>query len=172
MLVKKLNILVVVSILSVAYQAHAQSVATTLLRGKQAFEFVEAVVANPQQLIALSLGIEGRFRMQGHYEGLNNQYAQNAGWFAKGPAGLDHIGVASEPTKHQRHGNYSITLHKLTFKECEVLANYVPFNSHFVSVELNGNRVSSQGTQMGAVLDCESEWFFQEGKNTIKYVGR
>ncbi|WP_247845702.1 hypothetical protein [Marinobacter alexandrii] len=172
MLLKKLKIIVVVSLVSVASHVHAQSVATTLLRGKQAFEFVEAAIANPQQLIALALGIEGRFRMQGNYEGLDNQYAQDAGWFVTGPAGLDHIEVASEPTKHQRHANYSITLRKLTFKECEVLSNYVPFNAHFVSVELNGDRVSSKRNHVEDVLGCENEWFFQDGKNTIKYVGR
>ncbi|WP_421910612.1 hypothetical protein [Marinobacter sp.] len=172
MISRQLTVVFGLIFLLATIQVNAQSVASTLIRGKNTFEFAEEVLANPQQLVALSLAIESRFQMQGDYRGLSNRYAQNAGWFAKGPMGLEHIEVASEPTQHQAHGNYSITLRKLTFKECQFLANNRPIKAMFTSVQLNGKTVFGRGHQEQTGVLCDDEWFFQDGKNTIQYVGR
>lgn len=143
-----------------------------LKRGKDVVDFYKAAVENPQEIVLLSLEIQSTFaNSSNRFKDLSNDLAQKLGYFNVGPLGLDHVVLRSEPSPSLPYGFYSIALKKLKFKECEVLANYKAINDSFVRVELNGVPVSVNGVRQKAVELCKSQWFFQEGKNVIKYIG-
>lgn len=153
-------------------QAQLVQAAGTLLRGKSVLEFYEAAVANPQQVILMSVEIRGLFANSStRYKDLSNELAQKMKWFDVGPLGLEHVELKSEPSQGYQYGYYSITLKKLNLKQCEVLSNYKALNQNFVRVELNGNPVSLNGSPQQSVAVCKSQWFLQDGNNELKYIG-
>lgn len=153
-------------------QAEILQTVGALKRGKDVVDFYKAAIENPQEVILLSLEIQSTFaNSSNRFKDLSNDLAQKLGYFNVGPLGLDHVELRSEPSPSLPYGFYSITLKELKFKECEVLANYKAINDSFVRVELNGVPVSINGVRQKAVELCKSQWFFQEGKNVIKYIG-
>lgn len=141
------------------------------MRGKSILEFYEAAIANPQQVLLLSVEIRSRFTGDStRYKHLSNELAQSLGLFDAGPLGLDHIELGSEPSPSSEHGYYSIKLKKLNFKQCTALANHTPLNQNFVRVELNGVPVIANGATQQTLAVCRSQWFFQSGRNELKYV--
>lgn len=156
-----------------ASSSHAQvmQAAGTLMRGKGILEFYEEAIENPQQVLLLSLEIRRLFhRSSTGYKDLNNGLAQKMGWFNYGSLELESMELKPEPSQSHQYGYYSITLKKLTSKQCEALANHTALNQNFVHVELNGSPVSSKVTPQRAVAVCKTQWFFQDGKNEVKYV--
>lgn len=155
-------------------QSNAQvlGAVSTINRGKSILEFYEAAIANPQQLVLLSEHIRQTFaNTPTRYDQLSNELAQNMGWFDKGPLGLSHIEVAPETSSGHKSGYFSITLKKLDFKQCEALANYRPINDMFVRVELNEVQVGGTSSPNPSTAVCKTAWFFQDGKNQLKYIG-
>ncbi len=152
-------------------QAQAISTVGTLVEGKHVLDFYKTAINNPQQILILALNIEGLFSGgPDRYKGLSNEFAVKMKWFETGPLALEHIELSPEPLTTLPYGNYSITLKQLTEKECKALTNN-SINLFFVRVELNGATISARGNQIKAGEPCKSEWFFQDGKNELKYVG-
>lgn len=166
------SLLIAISCLTVTPgQAQIIQSVGTLARGKNILEFYEAAIVNPQQVLLLSLEIHRLFLSSStRYKDLSNDLAQKMGWFNKGPLGLEHIELKPEPSQGSQYGYYSITLKQLNFKQCEALSNYTALNQNFVRVELNGSPVFANASKQQAVAVCKSEWFFQDGKNKLKYV--
>jgi hypothetical protein len=165
-------LLVAISCLTVTF-AQAQIIQSlgALERGKSVLEFYEAAVVNPQQVLLLSLEIHNLYlSTPSRYKDLSNDVAEKMGLFNKGPLGLEYIELRPEPSPGSQYGYFSITLKKLKFKQCEVLANYTPLSHIFVRVELNGSPIFSNASPQQAVAVCKSESFFQDGKNELKYV--
>lgn len=165
--------LLVVILCLIASPGQAQIIQSmgTLVRGKSVLEFYEAAIVNPQQVLLLSLEIQRLFPSSStRYKDLSNDLAQKMGWFNKGPLGLEHMELKPEPSQGSQYGYYSITLKKLNFRQCEALFNYTALSQSFVRVELNGSPVFFNGSPQQAVVVCRSEWFFQDGKNELKYV--
>lgn len=153
--------------------AHAQIIqaTSTLMRGKSILEFYEVTIANPEQVLLLSLEIHSLFMGSStRYKDLSNDLAQKVGWFNNGPMGLEHIELRPEPSQSYEYGYYSITLKKLSFKQCEVLSNHVALNRNFLRIELNGSPVFLNGSQQKTAVLCKSQGLFQDGKNELKYV--
>lgn len=141
------------------------------IRGKSILDFYEAAIANPQQILLLSVEIKGLFDGSStRYKGLNNDLVQKLGLFDAGPLGLDHIELRSESSPAYEFGYYSITLKKLTFKQCAMLSKHRALSGNFVRVDVNGNTVSVGGVPQQTTVPCKSQWFFQNGKNELKYV--
>jgi hypothetical protein len=158
-------------LVATASQAQVIQAVGTLARGKDILEFYEAAIANPQQVLILSSEIQTLFFSSStRYKDLSNDLAQKVGWFNSGPMGLEHIELKPEPSPSYQYGYYSITLKKLKSKQCELLSNHAALNRNFVRVELNGSPVFANGTQQQTVALCKSQWFFQDGKNELKYV--
>lgn len=158
-------------LVAAASQAQVIQAVGTLTRGKNILEFYEAAIVNPQQVLILSLEIRTLFLGSStRYKDLSNDLAQKVGWFNSGPLGLEHIELKPEPSPGYQYGYYSITLKNLKSKQCEVLSNYAALNRNFVRVELNGRPVFANGSQQQAVALCNSQWFFQDGRNELKYV--
>jgi len=59
----------------------------------------------------------------------------------------------------------------LTQKECQVLVNYPGFEKAFVRVELNNSNIYENEAKIEGEAQCKEEWFFQERKNELKYIG-
>ena len=156
---------------SVLLHAQALQAIGTLKRGKDLLDFYKAAISNPEQVFLLAIEIQSTFGQgQTRYKDLSNNLAQKFGLFYKGPLALDHIELRPEASPGYEYGYFSITLKQLTFKECEVLANYPAIDGNFVRVELNGTAVYSNGSRQQKIAACRSEWFFQDGKNELKYV--
>lgn len=157
----------------IAMPCHAQIAGAigTAMRAKSIFEFYEAAIENPQQVLLLSVEIRGLYRGGStRYKDLNNALAQKLGLFDAGPTELEHIELRPEPSPTYEYGYYSITLKKLTFKQCTALSNHRALNQNFVRVELNGKVISPSGAPTKTITLCTSQWFFQDGKNELKYV--
>ena len=158
-------------LVAAASQAQVIQAVGTLTRAKNILEFYEATIANPQQVLVLSLEIRSLFLGSStRYKDLSNELAQKVGGFNSGPLGLEHIELKPEPSPGHQYGYYSITLKKLKSKQCEVLSNYAELNRNFVRVELNGSPVFADGAQQQTLALCKSQWFFRDGKNELKYV--
>ncbi len=144
----------------------------TLRRGQSALDFHKAAVANPKQIMLLAVQIRGLFANSSTgYKGLNNELAENVGWFMDGPLALNHIVLSSHPSSGYKYGYFSITLKQIKKRECQALANHASLNGNFDKVLVNGVPVFQRNNQRLSVSDCESQWFFQDGKNTVKYIG-
>lgn len=144
----------------------------SLKRGKTALDFYKAAIANPQQIILLAVQIRSLFAgAQPGYKGLNNELAENVGWFMGGPLALDHIVLSSHPSPGYEHGYFSITLKQMNHGDCRVLARHASLNGNFIKVLVNGVPVYMSGNQRWSASPCETQWFFQGGKNTVKYIG-
>jgi hypothetical protein len=143
----------------------------TAMRAKSIVEFYESAIANPQQILVLSVEITSLYKGGStRYKDLNNAIAQKQGLFDTGPLGLDHIELRPEPSPTYEYGYYSITLKRLSFKQCTALSNHSEVNKNFVRVELNGKIISPIEAPKKPMTPCTSEWFFQDGKNELKYV--
>lgn len=144
----------------------------TLVRGKSVLDFYEAAIANPSEVITLASEIRKAFKLSpSRYEGLSNNFAQQAGWFQSGPLGLEHIELRPEPSSGHPFGHFSITIKKLSFEQCELLIGNSGVNANFVSVALNGEEVSPRDVHLSHEPQCKKQRLFQDGENAIKYVG-
>ena len=160
-----------VSLTVASAQAQVVQAAGALKRGKSILDFYEAAIANPEQVLLLSLEIHGLFMGSStRYKDLSNDLGQKVGWFKYDPIGLERIELRPEPSQSYQYGYYSITLKKLNFKQCEALSNHAALNKNFLRVELNGSPVFLNGSQQQTLALCKSQWFFQDGKNELKYV--
>lgn len=136
----------------------------TLDKGKDVWEFYKAAVANPAQITLLSIDIEDMFRNEStRYKELNNKFAEHVGWFKNGALGADDINLSPEKSQSYEYDHYSITLRKLDFKQCQILANYRPFKDRFDHIEING-------VKQGGAATCRSNWFSLDN-NSMKLVG-
>lgn len=143
--------------------ANPLQVASTLNKGNDVWEFYKAAVANPVQITFLSNDIESMFRDSStRYQELNNKFAESVNWFKNGTMGADYITLQSEKSPDYEYGYYSITLKKLDFKQCQILANYPPFKGRFEHVEIND-------AKEGGAAACKSKWFTSDN-NSIKFV--
>jgi len=162
------SLLLVLSSATTSQAQVTQALATTA-RAKNALEFYEGGVGVPQQLIFLSSSIQLHFGTDVHrYKGLSNELALQLGWFDLGPLLPGHVELQPEETNRFHYGRFSITLNKISVRQCELLSHNKGLNSLFFSVELNGTQIYRDKSDHTAV--CETEWFFQAGKNKIKYV--
>lgn len=147
-------------------QASTLSAPTTFLQGKEVWEFYKTAVNNPQQIFLLSLHIKEYFSdSSSGYKDLNNELAAKNDWFKGGLLGKEFIELGAEQSSNDDYDYYSITLKKLTFKQCNALSHNSRLNDLFERVEVNNLPVSN-------IKTCKSQWFFQSGKNTIKYIAR
>lgn len=167
------HFLLAVSLLLTITPGHTQAIqaAGSLMRAGNILDFYEAAIANPAQVALLSLKVKERFYgVQTRYKDLSNELAQKFGWFDAGPFGLEYIELRPEPSPAYQYGFYSITLKKLKSTQCEVLSNDSGVNGNFLRIELNGSPVFVRDTPMKPVVECKSQWFFQDGQNELKYV--
>lgn len=150
----------------------AAGVVNAVASSKDVIDFYEAAVKNPIQIVVLSSEIKQTFaNSPDRYKGLNNEVARSLRYFESGPFGLENIELRPEPSSGHPYWNYSITLKQLKLKQCEMLAKNQAVNVNFIRVELNGKSIFTAGKQFDSDVACESQWFFQDGKNEIKYVG-
>ncbi len=80
-------------------------------------------------------------------------------------SGLEKVNFSSAPFNERPYAAYSAEFSNVSYKGCIALAGYKPFEKIFISIEINGNSINQGGL-------CHKEWFFQSGKNKIRYVGR
>ncbi len=162
----------VLATVSIQLRAQALQVAGQLLRGKSVLEFYEAAVANPNQVILLESAIRELFAgRQNRYKELNNAIAQSFGLFQKGPLALEHLEVGPEPSQGHPHGYFSITLKKLSLKQCLSLSMNAALNSNFIRVSVNDVPLIIGGIEQPNSAPCRSQGWFEEGKNEMKYTG-
>ena len=164
-------ILAVAMTLSCQGAANAQALGAvgTALRGKSLLEFYEATVEDPSQVLVLAGDIQTFFRKLGHpgYKGLNDEGVQ-VHLLGPSPLSKEWVDLSPEPSPAYEYGFFSITLKRLKFKQCEIIASNFALNGNFLSVELNGRPVSINGQQLPEV--CRSQWPFQDGKNSLRFI--
>lgn len=158
--------LVSLSLLAVSMNSLSKPL-STLKRGKDVLDFHQAFAQNPQTLIMMHLKIIGVFRGSGsQYQDFNNELAVKLGIIESlAFSGLEKVTFSHASINGQPFRAYSAEFSGVSYRDCLALANYRPFEDTFESIEVNGERINKG-------LGCKKEWFFQSGKNTLKYVGR
>jgi hypothetical protein len=145
--------------------------ADSLHQAKEILDFYKAAIANPSQIITLDSEIQSAFASDPtRYKGLSNKFGQDMHWFEKGPLHLDYVEVGPSPSPVSDYGYYSIKIKKLTKDECEIMVGYAKLMPSLVRANLNGHLVFKDGRYVENEPQCESEWFFQDGKNVVEFI--
>ncbi len=158
--------LVILSFLAISLNSQSNPL-STLKRGNDVLDFHQAVIQNPQALIMMHFDIVSIFQYSGNkYKDLNNELAVKLGIIKNLTfSGLEQVTFFHSPLNGYPYRAYSVEFSGVSYQDCIVLANYKPLQGIFENIKINGNP-----TNKG--LSCKEEWFFQSGKNILKYVGR
>jgi hypothetical protein len=159
------------ALLSASSQAQVLRSIGAIKQGMDVNQLQRAAVDIPSQVIQISIQIQMTFSSSpSRYAGLDNNVAKSAGWLVGGPLTSDRIELESEPMGILHAGAFSIALKKLTHKDCEMLARNSGLETLSTRIDLNGHAIFRSGARLGEAPTCDSEWFFQDGSNDLKFV--
>lgn len=145
--------------------------ADSLHQAKEILDFYKAGIVNPSQIIILDSEIQSTFSLDPtRYKGLSNKLGQEMHWFEKGPLYLDYVEIGPSPSPASDYGYFSIKMKKLKKDECEVMVGYAKLMPSLVRANLNGRPVFNDGRYVENGPQCESQWFFQDGKNVVEFI--
>lgn len=144
---------------------------SSLKQAKDIMDFYNSAIKNPTEIIILSGQIHVLFSSSPtRYKDISNTLLEKVGIFSNTMTDKDRFEVMPAPSPGYEYGYFSISMKKVTFKECQTLSHFSALNGNFVRVEQNGFRIHGEGAQKQPKPECINEWFFQDGKNEFKYV--
>lgn len=135
-------------------------------KAKTVLDFHQAFITNPSALVQLHLNIKTYFSTSNNrYEDISNKLVEQLGFIKSLKfSGLQSVQFSPENINNIAHGAYSIKFFNVSFEDCVVLEKYKPIHDMFKIIIINGVNLKNGGI-------CYDEWFWQDGKNTLKFVG-